>query len=209
MWITNELFHELKCSNCLMPRVREKFPRFPYFSLFEFLVFCVCSRCVRWVQRARSGTSWRPGSSSSSLDLLLLPWKQRRWDGDSSFFSCPSPPIWTSTLLTITQESGTVFLNHPSLRSAKRWKLHWLLSWTTCAIAIATPPPMCRAAYHTSPLAEAPPPNSSSPSVEPISRRQKPTISQWVMLLHQRWTHSCLHWLIYFLVTEEMMKPFM
>lgn len=43
------------------------------------------SRCVRWAQRARSGMSWRPGSSNSSLDSLPLPWKQRRWDEYSHF----------------------------------------------------------------------------------------------------------------------------
>lgn len=69
-------------------------------------------------------------------------------------------------------------------------------------MATATPPLMCRAAYHTSPLVEVPPPNSSLPNVEPISRRQKATISQWA----RRRIHGRPHNFIYFLVTEEMMK---
>lgn len=61
----------------------------------------------------------------------------------------------------------------PFFRSVKRLKPHSRPCWTRYVTATVTPPPMCQALFHTSPLEEALPQSLPLPSVAPISRRQR------------------------------------
>ena len=89
---------------------------------------------LRWVRRARWGTSWRPDSSSFSLDWLPLPWKQRR--SAHYYHQKKKNLLWEN--IWINWLNNNLF---PLLRSVKHSKPRSQPCWTLCVTATVTPPP--------------------------------------------------------------------
>lgn len=94
-----------------------------------------------------------------------------------SVCTCQSDNI----IYLLQQNIEEMKLNQPTelfsfFRSVKRLKPHSRPCSTLSVTATVTPPLMCRALFHMSPLEEALPQNLPLPSVEPISRRQRLTI---------------------------------